>query len=76
MVIHGYTTAHTQFLNPCWIRALTCDDYSFHLLFLMYKPFGSQVEQMIRRLIGVSSANDFLIEKHSSIQKTLVYSQL
>lgn len=70
VVIHGYTAAHTQFLNPCWSRALTCDDYSFHLLFLMYKPFWSQAKQMIRRLTGVSPANGLLIEKHSSIQKT------
>lgn len=32
VVIHGYTTAHTQFLNRCWSRALTCDDYNFHFI--------------------------------------------
>lgn len=72
VVIHGYA-AHTQFLNPCWSRALTCDDYSYHLLFLMYKPFGSQVEQMIGRLTGISPANDLLVEKHSSIQKRILF---
>lgn len=29
----------------------------------MYKPFGSQVKQMIRRLTGVSPANGLLVEK-------------
>lgn len=63
-----------QFLNPCWSRALTWDYHSFHLLFLMYKPFESQVKQMIRRLTGVSPANDLLTEKHNSIQKRLLFS--
>lgn len=74
VVIHGYTTAYIQFLNPFWSRALTWDDYSFHLLFLMYEPFESQVKQTIRRLTGVSLANGLLIEKHTSIQKRLLFS--
>lgn len=72
MVIHGYAS-HTRFLNPYRSRALTCDDCSFHLLFLMYKPFGSQVEQMTGRLTGISPADDLLIEKHSSIQKRILF---
>lgn len=72
MVIHGYTTAHTQFLNLSWSRALTCDDYSLHFLFLMYKPFECQVKQTIERLTEVSPASGLLIEK-SSIQKRLLF---
>lgn len=39
----------------------------------MYKPFGSQVKEVIRRVIGVSPANDHLMEKLSNVQKILLF---
>lgn len=42
----------------------------------MYKPFGSQVKEVIRRVTGVSPANDLLMEKVSSIQKILLFTAI
>lgn len=39
----------------------------------MYKPFGSLVKEVVRRVTGVSPANDLLMEKLSNIQKILLF---